>query len=216
MSDDLRTRDQLLRVEEALRERIKELGCLYAISEIIEKTGDLDAVLQRIAEAMVPAWLFPESACARILWQDKEYRTNNFQPSQWVLSSNLMERGEPTGVVEIRYLEEKPGRDEGPFLQEERRLLDAVAERLQRFIERKQMEVEREHLIEELQQALKEIRKLSGLLPICMYCKKIRDDAGYWNQIESYLADHSEAMFSHGICPDCFQRLYPDNPAEKA
>ena len=54
------------------------------------------------------------------------------------------------------------------------------------------------------------MKKLSGLLPICASCKKIRDDKGYWNQIESYIHDHSEAEFSHGICPDCFKRLYPD------
>ena len=216
MPEDSRTREPLLGVEEALRERLKELGCLYAVSEVIETTQDIDTALRRIADALSPGFFYPECACARILWQDREYMTINFQPARWVLSSALMVRGEPAGVVEVRYLEEQPGRDEGPFLQEERRLLDAVAERLQRFLERKQMEVEREHLIEELQEALKEIRKLSGLLPICMYCKKIRDDEGYWNQIESFIAEHSEAMFSHGICPDCFQRLYPDDPAEKA
>ncbi len=57
--------------------------------------------------------------------------------------------------------------------------------------------------------ALKEIKILSGLLPICAACKKIRDDKGYWNQIESYINEHSEAEFSHGICPDCAKNLYP-------
>ncbi|MDJ0876752.1 MAG: response regulator, partial [Desulfobacterales bacterium] len=57
--------------------------------------------------------------------------------------------------------------------------------------------------------ALKEIKILSGLLPICAACKKIRDDKGYWNQIESYINEHSEAEFSHSICPDCAQNLYP-------
>ncbi|HVN96375.1 MAG TPA: cache domain-containing protein [Syntrophorhabdaceae bacterium] len=62
----------------------------------------------------------------------------------------------------------------------------------------------------ELEKALSEVKKLSGLLPICSSCKKIRDDKGYWNQIESYIKDHSEAEFSHGICPDCTKKLYPD------
>ncbi len=76
--------------------------------------------------------------------------------------------------------------------------------------ERKLAEEEREKLIHEIQDALAQIKKLSGLLPICASCKKIRDDKGYWNQIESYIRDHSEAEFSHGICPDCMKKLYPD------
>lgn len=74
--------------------------------------------------------------------------------------------------------------------------------------ERRLSEKEREKLIEELQQALVEVKTLSGLLPICASCKKIRDDKGYWNQIEIYIRDHSDAKFSHSICPDCKQRLY--------
>jgi PAS domain S-box-containing protein len=61
----------------------------------------------------------------------------------------------------------------------------------------------------ELQAALNEVKTLSGLLPICSNCKKIRDDKGYWNQIESYIQTHSDASFTHGICPDCMKRLYP-------
>lgn len=61
----------------------------------------------------------------------------------------------------------------------------------------------------DLQKALAEVKRLSGFLPICASCKKIRDDAGYWQQVEVYIRDHSEAQFSHGICPDCVERLYP-------
>ena len=69
---------------------------------------------------------------------------------------------------------------------------------------------EREALIGELQEALAKVKQLSGFLPICASCKKIRDDKGYWQQIEAYVRDHSEAEFSHGICPDCAQRIYPE------
>ena len=69
-------------------------------------------------------------------------------------------------------------------------------------------EKEREGMITELQDALNKVRTLSGLLPICASCKKIRDDKGYWNQIESYIKDHSEAEFSHSICPQCKENLY--------
>jgi len=75
---------------------------------------------------------------------------------------------------------------------------------------RKQIEKEREKLIDELQNALSEIKTLSGLLPICSHCKKIRDDKGYWNQIEGYIQEHSEAKFSHSICQECAKKYYPD------
>ncbi len=61
----------------------------------------------------------------------------------------------------------------------------------------------------ELQEALKEIHQLKGIIPICSSCKKIRDDEGYWHQVEVYIRDHSEAEFSHGICPVCMKKLYP-------
>ena len=75
---------------------------------------------------------------------------------------------------------------------------------------RKQIETERNQLIKNLQASMAKIKTLSGMLPICASCKKIRDDKGYWNQIETYLRNHSKAEFSHGICPECAQKLYPD------
>ena len=63
---------------------------------------------------------------------------------------------------------------------------------------------------EKLEEALLEVKRLSGLLPICSHCKKIRDDKGYWNQIESYIHEHSEAKFSHSICQECAEKYYPD------
>jgi len=65
-------------------------------------------------------------------------------------------------------------------------------------------------LIAELQKALSEIKILGGLLPICASCKKIRNDSGYWEQIETYITERSDAVFSHGICPECMKRLYPN------
>jgi PAS domain S-box-containing protein len=73
---------------------------------------------------------------------------------------------------------------------------------------RKQVEEERRKLIHDLQDALAKIRRLRGLLPICSSCKKIRDDKGYWNQLETYILEHSEAEFTHGLCPDCMKNLY--------
>ena len=68
----------------------------------------------------------------------------------------------------------------------------------------------------DLEEALSKVKTLSGLLPICACCKNIRDDKGYWNQIEGYITEHSEAEFSHGICPPCMRKLYPEEYAELA
>jgi len=76
--------------------------------------------------------------------------------------------------------------------------------------DRIETEKEKENLINRLQETLSEVKQLSGLLPICASCKNIRDDKGYWNKIESYIKNHSEAEFSHGICPDCAKKLYPE------
>jgi len=74
----------------------------------------------------------------------------------------------------------------------------------------KQTDEEKSKVIEKLQQALERVKTLSGFLPICASCKKIRDDRGYWNRIEAYIEKHSEAEFSHGICPECARKLYPE------
>ncbi len=76
--------------------------------------------------------------------------------------------------------------------------------------ERRRAAVEKERLIGELRQALANVKILSGMLPICASCKKIRDDKGYWNQLESYISSHSDVLFSHSICPECARKLYPD------
>lgn len=81
---------------------------------------------------------------------------------------------------------------------------------LRNITKRKHMENEREKLIQELQDALVQIKTLRGLLPICANCKNIRDDGGYWHSVEAYVENHSEAEFSHGICPECMQELYPE------
>ena len=94
--------------------------------------------------------------------------------------------------------------------------LNLIASVIERAMERKSLiaakkhwEAEREQLIVELQEALANVKRLGGLLPICAACKKIRDDQGYWNQVEVFIHEHSEAAFTHSICPDCFTKMYP-------
>ena len=88
----------------------------------------------------------------------------------------------------------------------ERCILSSISD----VTEKKRAATEREKLIEKLQEALVRVKQLSGLLPICAHCKKIRDDKGYWKKLETYIQDHSEAEFSHGICPECGKKLYPE------
>ena len=87
---------------------------------------------------------------------------------------------------------------------------DGIAIFFSDITERKQQQSERERLIAELQVALGDVKTLSGLLPICAKCKNVRDDRGYWKQIETFIGERSNAKFSHGICPTCFVQLYPD------
>jgi len=96
-----------------------------------------------------------------------------------------------------------------PFIDESGNLLGSISS-FHDITARRSAEEAREKTVAELQKALAKVKLLSGFLPICASCKKIRDDKGYWNQIEEYIHAHSEAEFSHGICPDCVKKMYPD------
>ncbi|MGD9316832.1 MAG: PAS domain-containing protein, partial [Anaerolineae bacterium] len=132
------------RASEVLQERVKELDCLYGISALVEQPGiSLAEILQGTADLIPPAWRYPEITAACISLEDREYRTANFQEGcPWRQVADLVVQGQRRGRVEVCYLEERPERDEGPFLAEERSLLQAVAERLGRVIERLRAERE--------------------------------------------------------------------------
>jgi YesN/AraC family two-component response regulator len=92
------------------------------------------------------------------------------------------------------------------------KLLSAINKCAEVILYRKSLlrhQEEQRKTMEELKAALSKVKQLSGFLPICASCKKIRDDRGYWQQIEEYIRDHSEAEFSHGLCPDCAKKIYP-------
>ena len=88
--------------------------------------------------------------------------------------------------------------------------IQGVIESFQDITAIKELEKDKEKLITELQESLKKVKLLSGFIPICASCKKIRDDKGFWNQVEAYITNHSEAKFSHSICPECAKKLYPE------
>ena len=124
-----------------LGERIKELNCLYGISKLREKPGtSLEEVFQGVVDLIPTGWQCPEITCARAILEGREFRTSNFKETAWKQTSDIIVHGEKVGTIEICYLEEKPEIDEGPFLKEERSLIDAIAERLGRFIEHRQAE----------------------------------------------------------------------------
>jgi signal transduction histidine kinase len=91
----------------------------------------------------------------------------------------------------------------------------AGIEVVREITDRKLAEQDRERLISELQEALEKISTLKGLLPICAWCKKIRDDRGYWKKVEDYVEEHTDAMFTHGICPECYKKVNPGQSAEQ-
>jgi len=184
---------------------------LYNISHLVEKADiSLEEILQETVDLIPLSWQYPEITCARLILQDQTFTTNNFNETVWKQASDIMVHGERIGALEVIYLEERPGSDEGPFQKEERSLINAIVGRLGKIIERKQAELALNQERDKLQDALAKVKILSGLLPICANCKKIRDDKGYWNQIEAYIRDHSEADFSHSICPECAKNLYPE------
>jgi PAS domain S-box-containing protein len=118
-------------------ERIKELNCLFEISRLVERRGlTLNGILQGIVELIPPAWQYPETTCARITVEDRTYSTTNFRETRWMLTQNIVVHAKAVGALVVCYLEKRPQSDEGPFLKEERNLVDAIAERIGRIIER--------------------------------------------------------------------------------
>ena len=97
------------------------------------------------------------------------------------------------------------------WLQVVRHMLAGITIILNDITIRRIAQAEREKVIGKLQHALEEVKKLSGMLPICATCKKVRDDKGYWSQIEAYVQEHSEAQFSHGMCPECMDKFYAEH-----
>jgi len=126
-----RAEAELRRRTEDLDERMRELGCLYGLSDLADRP-DLapEAILQRATNLIPLAWQYPEITCARLIVQGREFRTSAFQETAWKQHEDIVAGGEWFGTVEVCYAEERPARDEGPFLREERGLIKAIARRL--------------------------------------------------------------------------------------
>jgi signal transduction histidine kinase len=159
-----RLRRQIGRLKEAgrmnegtaydLRERVKELNCLYSISSIVERRYvSLGEFLQETANIIPDAWQYPEITCCRIILENETFTTGNFRKTKWMQSRRIVADGGEIGSLEVYYLKKKPEEDEGPFLKEERSLINVIAERIGAIVERKRRE-EALRLSEEQNRAL--------------------------------------------------------------
>jgi pyruvate, water dikinase len=129
----------LYRADE-LDERVKELNCLYGLTDIVKNTNlPTDEALNKILKLISKAWQYPDITCVRITIDDKEYKTKNYKVTKWSQVSNIILDDKKIGLLEVYYLEKKPQMDEGPFLIEERRLIDAISDLLGKYIGEKRI-----------------------------------------------------------------------------
>ncbi len=149
------TREQYSRsAEAALRERVKELTCLYGIAQVAGRPGiSLEEILRAIVELLPPAWQHPEIACARLILDENCYSTKGFRDGHSKQTADIVVNDTRRGAIEVVYAEEKPELDEGPFLEEERNLIDAIARQVALIVERKQTEEDRSRLQDQLRHA---------------------------------------------------------------
>ena len=137
-----------------LRERVKELSCLYNIARLAtERDAGINEMLANIVEDLPPAWLYPEAACARIVLDGCSYSTRNYRRGKYRQREPIIINGKRRGHIEVCYRDERPRHDEGPFLKEERHLIEAVAKEIAIVIMRKEAEQDRLRLEEQLRHA---------------------------------------------------------------
>lgn len=187
------------RVQAALQERIKELTCLYQIARVMERPQNpLDEVFRSVVEALLPAWQYPDIASARIIFDHQKFPSSNFQEGRFKQSAELIVNGKGRGSVEVVYAREKPELFEGPFLKEERHLIDTIARQVSLFVEQKETEGEKELLQEQLRHAdrLATIGKLAAgvahelnepLGSILGFAQLAKKNAGIPKQVEKDL-----------------------------
>ncbi len=140
-----------------LDERSKELACIYGMADLVEESGiSLERLLQGVVDLVPPAWQYPEITCARLVLKDEVFETENFEETIWKQIADITVNGERIGALEVNYLEEKPEMHEGPFLEDERHLLNGISERTGRIIERKHAEEELQKVYDELESRVEE------------------------------------------------------------
>ena len=139
----MRVENDLRQKTDDLDERVKELNCLYGISNLIEQLDlSLEEILQGAVDLIPPSWQYPEITCARVIVDGQEFKTENFRETVWKQAGNIVIHGKQIGSLEVCYLKEIPESDEGPFLKEERDLIKAITEQLGKMIDHRRDEAE--------------------------------------------------------------------------
>ncbi len=159
ISDRKKIADELQKSHDTLGQRIKEIKCLYSISNLAGEMGiSLEEILQETLEIIPPSWQYPSITSAKIVVEGQEFNTANFQNTVWLQNSDIVIKGQKIGSVEVYYLEEKPESDEGPFMREERDLINTIGIQLGRIIENKQAEEALAKRTQELSDALDHLK----------------------------------------------------------
>jgi two-component system NarL family sensor kinase len=134
-------KDQLSDYDRILAKRVKELDCIYTLSKIFKKRAlDIDSIIRETIKVIPKAWQYPDITGVRILLNGKESKTEKFSPTCWIQKCPIIAHGIQVGELEVSYSEERPELDEGPFLKEERNLLDYIAQRLSERNHRRSVE----------------------------------------------------------------------------
>jgi PAS domain S-box-containing protein len=183
----------LQKLTQDLGERVKELNCLYGIAGLIEKPGiPLEEILQGTVDLIPPAWRHAEITCARVVLEKKVFSSRKFRQTAWKQSSDIRAHERLVGALEVYYLEKRPESHEGPFLREERNLIDAIAERLGRVIERRKTE-------KALEQSERKYREFVDSLPQIAFEVDRKGNLTFINRraLENY--GYSEEDFDKGL-----------------
>jgi len=155
----------LRKKEKDLTERVKELNCFYNLSHVTEKySNSVENIMKEMVEVLPFSWMYPEVTGARIIFEDKSFTTANFMETKWKQSAEMKMHGKKIGEIEICYLKKMPELDEGPFIKEERILIDSIAERMGKIVEHIKSEKELEQYARDLRRSNKELNDFTYIV----------------------------------------------------
>ncbi len=184
-----------------LGERIKELNCLYSMSELIERENTpLDDVIQGTVDLIPPSWQYPDMTCARIIMEGREFKTSKFVESEWKQACEIAVGRENIGTIEVYYTKQTPEFDEGPFLKEERSLIKLIAERLGTTIERIRFE-------EVLSESEEKFRSISDSANDAVIMMDPHGNTAFWNKSAEKMFGYSQ---EETIGKNLYQLIVPE------